>query len=156
SPDEMVLRYLAAFGPAMVRDVQAWSGVTRLREVIERLRPRLCTFRDESGNELFDLPDAPRPDPDTPAPPRFLAEHGNVLLSYVDRTRIVDAEHRALIYTDNGILTSVLVDGFVRGKWRIIRHGSTATLVVELIHPLENEERVALLEEGGRLLAFMA
>src|SRR5215213_8127679 len=104
SLEEMVVRYLGAFGPASVKDAQTWSGLTRLREVFERLRPRLRTFRDEEGTELFDLPGAPRPDPDTPAPARFVAAFDNLILSHADRTRIIATEHRKAIASKNGMV----------------------------------------------------
>jgi Winged helix DNA-binding domain len=161
SVDELVLRYLAAFGPATVRDVQAWSGLTRLREAADRLRPRLRTFRDESGAELLDLPDAPRPDPDTPVPVRFLPDYDNVLLAHADRTRILSAEHRARLFRVNGIVrAAILVDGQVAGEWRIDRHkdkdGDGAVLAITPYVPLAAPERDALTEEGARLLEFAA
>jgi hypothetical protein len=155
--ENMIERYLSAFGPASVKDMQAWSGLTRLNEVTERLRPRLRVFRDENGNELFDLPDAPLPDPNTPAPPRFLAEFDNMLLSYDDRTRIISDEYRAKAFTINGIIRSmILVDGFVGGMWKINRQGYSATLVIELFKPTSKKDQAALAEEGALLLKFAA
>ncbi|HEX6507706.1 MAG TPA: winged helix DNA-binding domain-containing protein [Chloroflexota bacterium] len=157
SPDETVMRYLAAFGPASVRDVQTWSGLSRLRDVAERLRPQLRVFRDERGAELFDLPNAPRPEPDTPAPPRFLPEYDNVLLSHADRTRIMpDARLVPLPPGIGGVCGTVLVDGFFRGTWKITRQEDTATLTIEPFAPLPAADRIDLEEEGAHLLTFAA
>jgi len=158
SPDELVLRYLAAFGPATVRDVQAWCGLTRLREVTERLRPQLRTFRDADGAKLFDLPDAPRPDPDVPAPPRFLPEYDNVLLSHADRARIIPGRRAVPLPPGVGGATgTLLIDGFWRATWKIKRpHRGAVTLRVEPFTELSVTQVAAVNAEGTGLLAFVA
>ncbi|MFR9796790.1 winged helix DNA-binding domain-containing protein [Streptomyces sp. MS06] len=151
APDTAVLRYLAAFGPASVKDAQTWCGLTRLRPVFERLRPRLLTFRGPGGVELFDLPEAPRPDPDTPAPPRFLPEYDNLILSHADRTRVVPPQHRGRTRRGNQAHRTFLVDGFVAGVWRV----EGDVLVVEPFGRLSRAERAELAEEGVRTLAAL-
>jgi hypothetical protein len=151
SLDATVLRYLAAFGPASVKDMQTWAGLTRLREAFERLRPELVTFRDENGAELFDLPDAPRPDADTPAPPRFLPEFDNLLLSHADRTRVVPAEYRGRSWVGNTVHRTFLVDGFLAGVWRL----TDDALLIEPFVALGKGAREELVREGERMLTAM-
>ncbi|WP_405920391.1 winged helix DNA-binding domain-containing protein [Streptomyces longwoodensis] len=150
-PEAVVVRYLAAFGPASVKDMQTWAGLTRLREAFERLRPRLVTFRAEDGTELFDLPDAPRPDPETPAPPRFLPEFDNLLLSHADRTRVVPPAHRGRHWQGNQAYRTLLVDGFLAGVWKL----DGQALVVEPFDPLARRARAEVVEEAERMLTVM-
>jgi hypothetical protein len=151
--DEMFLRYLAGFGPATVKDVQMWSGLTRLGEVAERLRPRLV----EKGGYL-DLPDAPRPDAEVAAPVRYLADFENMLLSYADRTRILPEEHRKRLFSrPNGIVPGTFtVDGFVAGEWKITTTKQRAALELTPYTKLSKKDRVAVEKEGAALLSFAA
>jgi hypothetical protein len=153
SIDDVVLRYLGAFGPATPGDVAAWSRLTGFREILERLRPRLRPYEDERGRELYDLPDAPRPDPDTPAPPRFLPEYDNLLLSHADRTRIVSEAHRSWLL-DTPVHGSVLHDGFSAGTWSIDRDDGTV-LTIRPVVSLPKRATAALEAEGRRLLRFL-
>jgi hypothetical protein len=153
----LVCRYLAAYGPATVADIQAWSGLTRLRDVVERLRPALVTFASDEGRELFDLPGAPRPGPDTEAPVRLVAEFDNLILSHADRSRVIADDNRKRLYTKNGIFPgTVLVDGFVVGMWRLSRAARAATLTVEMFEDIPRRDRDAIGEEGEQMLGFAA
>ena len=158
SIDDVVLRYLGAFGPATAADVAAWSRLTGFREVLERLRSQLIMFRDGRGRELFDLPDAPRPDPDTPARPRFLPEYDNLLLSHADRSRFISERGGRLSSVTGPVHGSVLHDGFGIGLWRLDRDRDqgSATLVVNHVERLTKRVTGAIAAEGRRLLKLVA
>jgi hypothetical protein len=157
SVDDLVLRYLGAFGPASAADVRTWSWLTGAREILDRLRPTLRTFRDERGRELFDLPDSPRPDPETPAPVRFLPEYDNIGLSHEDRSRIVDDEYRKRLLVLGEIgYGSVLIDGFAAARWHLRRADMSVYLEVEPFQRLASDQEIAASQEGERLLAFLA
>jgi hypothetical protein len=142
-----VRRYLAAFGPASVKDVQTWSGMTRLEAVVERMDLRV--FTDERGRTLYDVPDGPLPDPDTPAPARFLPEFDNLLLGHDDRTRVIsDEDYRRGIVI--GGKPTLLVDGFVHGIWKITGDG----LDIEVFRPLTRAQQADVEAEGARLSRF--
>lgn len=147
----LVTRYLAAFGPATVADAQAWSGLPGLAPVFDALRPSLVTFRDDRKRELFDLPDAPRPDADTPAPVRLLPEFDNAVLAHKDRARIIADAHRPLVTTKNlQVRATFLVDGFVAGTWSEAKGAGKGRgrIVLEPFGRLSKAIAQALEEEG--------
>ena len=150
----IVRRYLAAFGPASRRDLVAWSmmHVPELQRALDVLEP-LRRFRDEQGRELFDVPRAPLPDPDTPAPVRFLPKWDNVLLAFADRTRVLPEEYRKTVIRTNGdVAQTFLVDGLVAGMWRV----ESGRVVLEPFGALSRSVRRDLEDEAGRLEAFLA
>ncbi|MET8847954.1 winged helix DNA-binding domain-containing protein [Amycolatopsis sp. NPDC004625] len=144
----LVRRYLAAFGPAATADLRAWSGLAGLPAAVKAVREELVAFRDERGRELLDLPDAPRPDPDTPAPVRFLPAFDNAILGYDDRTRIIDDAHRGLSVAAERV---VLVDGRVGATWTT----DGDAVAVRPLRRLTGQERREVEAEGSRLAAFL-
>lgn len=151
--DAAVLRYLAAFGPASVADIRIWSWLTGLRAVVDRLRPRLRTFQDEDGRELFDVEDGLLVDADVPAPIRLLPQYDNIFLSHDDRSRIL---FEKMTVPDMVWKGGVLVDGFISGAWRIRREKQQATMTIELVTPVTAAQRVEIEEEAARAFAFVA
>jgi hypothetical protein len=150
--DELVVRYLAAFGPAGVADAQTWSGLTRLGEVLERLD--LMRFKSERGQTLYDIPNTQRPDQDIPAPVRLVAPFDNILLSHADRTRVISDEHRKRLFSGkNGVFPgTVLVDGFVAGTWELVGRGEATGMRVCPYVALSNNTVEGVVLEANRLL----
>ncbi|TYK42819.1 winged helix DNA-binding domain-containing protein [Actinomadura decatromicini] len=154
--DELMLRYLAAYGPASAADAQTWSGLPGTGEALDRLRPSLRPFADDKGRELFDLPDAPRPDEDTPAPARFLPEFDSLVLAHADRRRVIADEHRPSLTTKNLRVRAVFLwDGFARGIWETEYKRKVATLRLRPFEPLPRDAVESLTVEGEALLRFL-
>jgi Winged helix DNA-binding domain len=147
--EQLVRRYLAAFGPAATADLRAWCGLAGLPQAVAALRDELIVFRDERGRELLDLPDAPRPDPDTPAPVRFLPAFDNAILGYDDRSRIIDDAHRGLSVAGQRV---VLVDGRVAATWTV----DAGTVIVTPLRAFSRLDRTAVAEEGRALASFLS
>jgi hypothetical protein len=145
----LVRRYLAAFGPAATADLRAWSGLAGLPGAVAAIRGQLVSFRDEHGRELLDLPDAPRPDPETPVPVRFLPAFDNAILGYSDRSRIIDDDHRGLSVAGVRV---VLVDGRVAATWTI----EAGAVVVTPLRRFSRADRTAVAEEGRELASFLS
>jgi hypothetical protein len=151
---ELVRRYLAAFGPSTRGDIADWSGlrVTDFAEALDALEP-LRRFRDENGRELLDLPRAPLPHADTPAPVRFLPKWDNTLLAHADRRRVLPEELRKAVIAKNGDVTQTfLVDGMVAGSWTADRKGK---LALAPFAPLPRVARREVEEEAARLEAWL-
>jgi hypothetical protein len=151
---DLVRRYLAAFGPATVNDMQTWSYLTNLQPVFDTLE--LVRYRDERGRQLYDLPDLPVESGDAPAAVRFLPEFDNLVMAHQDRARVVPNAHRSRVYLPGlRVAATVLVDGFVAGAWATERVKHTASLIISPFPSLNAPVRTALLDEAERLVRFV-
>ncbi|GAA0590962.1 winged helix DNA-binding domain-containing protein [Actinomadura livida] len=154
--EELMLRYLAAYGPASAADAQTWSGLPDSGAALERLRPGLHVYNDGRGRELFDLPDAPRPGEDVQAPPRFLPEFDSLVLAHADRRRVIADAHRPLLTTKNLRVRAVFLwDGFAQGIWETEYKRKVATLRLRPFDPLPKAALEELTHEGESLLRFL-
>lgn len=149
-------RYLVAFGPASLMDFQTWTGITNLKNVLAPLARELVTYRDEQGRELFDLPEMPLTDGDTFAPVRFIPEYDNLLIAHSDRTRVIANDDRPKVFLSAGrVLGTVLVDGFVRGIWKLSKSRQSAELSITPFGAIASSTRDDLMAEGKSLLRFV-
>ena len=152
----LVWRYLAAFGPATVNDLQTWSGMGKLKGDVAKLKPDLRVYRDEQGHELLDLPDLELPPEDAVAPIRFLPEFDNLLLAHKDRRRVVADEYRKQVYLPGlRVAATILIDGFVRAAWTVEKKKGIAALTITSFAPLAAADRKAISDEAERLIRFI-
>jgi hypothetical protein len=154
-PDGLLLRYLAGYGPASADDMRAWSGLARaeVKDAVDRLRPKLIVFRD-GKRELFDLPDAPRPDGDAPAPVRLVPEYDNVITTRADERFVAKADRPRVFLSALRIAATVLVDGFVAGTWKLEATKKVATVTIEPFKPFAGRVKKEVEAEAELLLKF--
>jgi hypothetical protein len=152
---DLVRRYLGAFGPASVRDMQVWCRLTRLGAAFEEIKDELAVFSDEEGRTLYDLPGAPRPDEDAPAPVRFLPLYDNVYLGYADRRRLLEPHmgHSGSMFQQ--FRPAVLINGTICAGWSLRRKRKAATLEIQFYRPLSRRERDEIAAEAESFLAFL-
>jgi hypothetical protein len=156
STSTAIVRYLSAFGPASAADVATWSGLAGAAGLLDELRPDLRTYRDENGRELFDVDGGSLPPEDTPAPPRFLPEYDNALLSHSDRSRIIHGSRTPPLPPGNGARQgTVLIDGYMRAEWRLERTAQSGLLRIASYERLTRSDQSEVRDEGERLLAFL-
>ncbi len=154
-PAALIMRYLAAFGPATAADIQWWTGLRGVAELLAPVRSKLLMFKDERGRDLFDLPKAPRPDADTDAPVRFLPEYDSVVIGHSDRSRLVDEKFRKVLVTKNLIVPATfLVDGRIAGTWKLEGKKAKAAVTLTPFAPLPKKVREELEEEAESLALF--
>ncbi|MEV0282839.1 winged helix DNA-binding domain-containing protein [Kribbella sp. NPDC050820] len=152
--EELVVRYLEAFGPATPADFQTWSGLPKAKPLFDGLE--LEELTDEAGKTLYDVPDGPRPDPDTPAPVRFLPEFDNLLLAHAKRERIIADEHKPAVFTKNlRVKATYTVDGLVAGLWTAVAKRGAATLTLTPFGRTTKKTLAELEREGAGLLRFL-
>ncbi len=153
SPASLISRYLRAFGPASVADVQTWAGITRLGEVAASMELR--RYRDPDGRELLDLPELTVPGEDVPTPPRLLGPFDQTILSYADRTRVISDDYRKRVISQNGLVKgTLLVGGYVRGFWELKKDRKAATVELSPLEKLPKKELAALESAAGRLVSW--
>jgi DNA glycosylase AlkZ-like len=153
-PEALILRYLGGYGPSSVADAQAWSGLRGLRDRFEALRPRLLSFRDEQGRELFDLPQAPRPAGNVKAPVRLVPEYDNLIATRADERFVAQRDRPRVFLSALRIAATVLVDGFAAGTWKIERGKTAAKMTVETFSPFAPRVRKEVVAEAEALLHF--
>jgi hypothetical protein len=155
SPEALVLRYLAAYGPASVKDAEAWLGLGGLEPVFTKLAPRLTVIEGPSRKPLYDVPDGPRPGADVPAPVRFLPEWDSVVVTRADERIVAKADRPRVFLPGLRVAALVLVDGFAAAAWTISRAKATATLNVEPFRPLPAAARREVEREGEAVVRFV-
>jgi hypothetical protein len=157
-------RYLAAFGPASVEDLAAYvgrgkGGLGAWRDALAGLEDEVVALRGDDGRVLFDLADAPRPDPSTKVPVRLLARWDSLLLSHAPKTRqrVIADEHRATVFSKNAdVLPTLLVDGFVAGTWQLVRTDGCARIELAPFASPDRATKSALNHEALRLLDLLS
>ncbi len=153
--ETLARRYLAAYGPATVKDLEAWAGLGGLKAVLESLRPTLVSLKGPGRGELFDLPDAPRPDPDTAAPIRFIPDYDNLVVTRADERVVPRAYRKAVFLPGLRVAPTVLIDGFVAATWKATREKDHAALVIQPLGPLSARAKKAIEPEADALLRFL-